>query len=162
MDDNDASDPDVSQILSTGDIVKIRVLGNQYSADQLLGLFWNHIERNCEKSGLDALFDKLIDIDPRLVCKKLALVCIHNYPMFCVLISRGYVIDKLFIGECISLIENLLEYTSIEEGLEILESKYKQLIDYLVSNNYIAFDNLMDKTVYEVNRTTKIERPYKN
>ncbi len=154
-------DTEIKKMLSTGDLIQVRALGDRYSSDEILGFFWNYIERNHNNPSIDALVDQLIDIEPRLVCEKLAILGTQHYPLFRVIINRGYVIDDNFVKAFISLIENLLEFNSIEDGLNILDRDYKEVIDYLVKAGHLDYDKLLNDTVYKVNRECKIEKNIK-
>ena len=93
-------------LLINGSNKDIQILTVAYSKDQILGLLWNFMQRNLNLINIDIIFNKLINLEPRLVCLDLALLCCQKLSTFILLLNRGYVPDKNFVQAFINLVLN--------------------------------------------------------
>jgi len=126
-------------LLINGDREDIRALYAIYSPDQLLGGFYEFIERNYNRIGIDLVLEKVIDIDGRLLNIDLALLVCQYLPAFIIFINKGYSIDKDFIDRFSSQVYDL------KEDMELINKSYNPTIKYLKQHNYIIADSFLDR-----------------
>jgi hypothetical protein len=98
------------------------------------GLLFSYLEKYFDNISPDILH-LLIDLEPRLVCKDVAVPLLNssNIPALLALMERGYKIDEHFIEEFRNCIIGSLECCSDEKERLATMEYYAPLIYFLVS-----------------------------
>ena len=131
-------------LLINGDREDIRALYAIYSPDQLLGGFYEFIERNYNHIGIDLVIEKVIDIDDRLLNINLALLVCKYLPAFIIFINKGYSINKDFIDKFSSQVYDL------QEDMEFMNKYFAGTIKYLKQHNHIIADSFLDRILLKL------------
>lgn len=126
-------------LLINGTSKDVQILYTAYSKNQILGLIFNFIKRNLNLTNIDIIFTKLIQLEPRLVCLYVAMICCQQLLTFTVLIDYGYVPDKIFLQAFINMVLDSFN-DSNDNIVTSVNNQYIKVTNYLIIHNYFTKD----------------------
>jgi hypothetical protein len=126
---------------------ELELLKIAYSNDEILGLFWNFIWRRFSIADIEVVLDKLIKLEPRLLCLPVAMVFCRNYEAFMILVNHGYVPCKRFINDFTTMLKDFCYQSSDKANKKLVDKHYGKVIKYLVKNDYINYNQFVNNII---------------